>query len=168
MGYEINGSIRAKEVLLVNAEGRQIGIMSIKEAIKNAEEAGLDLVNVSPTVMPPVCKMMDYGKLKYDQQKKERESRKKQKTLDIKEIRLSPKIDEHDFQTKYRNVKKLLGSGHKVKLCIQFRGREIIHADLGKKLLLQMSDELVAIGTPEQSPKLEGRRMYIIISPKAS
>ncbi|GAA3402805.1 translation initiation factor IF-3 [Paenibacillus hodogayensis] len=162
----INDEIRAKEVRLIGAEGEQLGIKLFREAMQLAAEASLDLVNVAPTAKPPVCRIMDYGKYRYEMQKKEKEARKNQKIVEIKEIRLTATIDEHDFQTKLRNVIKFLSEGDKVKLSVRFRGREITHADIGQKVLERMAAEVENDSVVERRPKLEGRSMIMILSPK--
>jgi translation initiation factor IF-3 len=162
----INDEIRAKEVRLIGPDGEQLGIKPIREAMQIAMDANLDLVNVAPTAKPPVCRIMDYGKYRYEMQKKEKEARKNQKVVDIKEIRLTATIDEHDFQTKLRNVVKFLEDGDKVKLSVRFRGREITHAEIGQKVLERMANEVEGISIVERKPKLEGRSMIMILSPK--
>ncbi|WP_144027417.1 translation initiation factor IF-3 [Paenibacillus selenitireducens] len=165
----INEEIRAKEVRLVGAEGEQIGITPFREALQMAIDANLDLVNVAPTAKPPVCRIMDYGKFRYEQQKKEKEARKNQKIVDVKEVWFRANIDEHDFQTKLRNVFKFLKEGDKVKCSVRFRGREIAHSDIGRKVLervLQEANEQ-ELCTVERAAKLEGRSMIMILAPKA-
>jgi translation initiation factor IF-3 len=162
----INDEIRAREVRLVGANGEQIGVVSIREALQLAVEANMDLVNVAPTAKPPVCRIMDYGKFRYEQQKKEKEARKNQKVVELKEVRFSANIDEHDYQTKLRNVIKFLKEQDKVKCSVRFRGREITHASIGQKVLERVATEVEELGTVERRPKLEGRSMIMIISPK--
>lgn len=162
----INDEIRAKEVRLVGAEGEQIGIKPIREALQMAIDLNLDLVNVAPTAKPPVCRIMDYGKFRYEQQKKEKEARKNQKIVDIKEVWFRANIEEHDYQTKLRNVIKFLKEGDKVKCSVRFRGREITHADIGKKILDRVREEVTELSTVERLPKLEGRSMIMILAPK--
>lgn len=162
----INDEIRAKEVRLVGAEGEQIGIKPIREALQMAVDLNLDLVNVAPTAKPPVCRIMDYGKFRYETQKKEKEARKNQKIVDIKEVWFRANIEEHDFQTKLRNVIKFLKDGDKVKCSVRFRGREITHADIGKKILDRVKDDVADLCTVERIPKLEGRSMIMILAPK--
>ncbi|WP_435921923.1 translation initiation factor IF-3 [Paenibacillus sp. DYY-L-2] len=164
----INDEIRAKEVRLVGADGEQIGIKPTREALQMAIDLNLDLVNVAPTAKPPVCRIMDYGKFRYEQQKKEKEARKNQKIVDIKEVWFRSNIEEHDFQTKLRNVIKFLKDGDKVKCSVRFRGREIAHADIGKKILDRVKEEVVEISTVERLPKLEGRSMIMILAPKST
>jgi translation initiation factor IF-3 len=162
----INDEIRAKEVRLIGPDGEQLGIKLFREAMQLATEASLDLVNVAPTAKPPVCRIMDYGKYRYEMQKKEKEARKNQKIVELKEIRLTATIDEHDFQTKLRNVIKFLEEGDKVKLSVRFRGREITHADIGQKVLERMAAQVENDSVVERRPKLEGRSMIMILSPK--
>lgn len=164
--HQVNEAIRAREVRLIGADNDQLGIKPVREALRMAQEADLDLVNVAPQAKPPVCRIMDYGKYRYEQSKREKEARKKQKTIQVKEIRFSPSIEEHDINTKLRNVKKFLNNGDKVKLTIRFRGREITHQDLGRKILQRMATEVKDIGDVERQPKLEGRHMIMILSPK--
>lgn len=164
--HMVNDEIRVKEVRLIGAEGEQLGIKPIREALQIAIDASLDLVNVAPTAKPPVCRIMDYGKFRYEMQKKEKEARKNQKVVEIKEIRLSATIDEHDFQTKLRNVAKFLSDGDKVKLSVRFRGREITHASIGQKVLERMAAQVEELSVVERRPKLEGRSMIMILTPK--
>ncbi|BFT75184.1 MULTISPECIES: translation initiation factor IF-3 [Paenibacillus] len=164
----INDEIRVKEVRLIGADGEQLGITPIREALQIAQDANLDLVNVAPTAKPPVCRIMDYGKFRYETQKKEKEARKNQKIVDIKEIRLSATIDEHDFQTKLRNAIKFLGDGDKVKASVRFRGREIAHSEIGRRVLERLATETADISSQERAPKLEGRSMIMILTPKAT
>ncbi|MDQ1911696.1 translation initiation factor IF-3 [Paenibacillus sp. GD4] len=162
----INDEIRAKEVRLIGSDGEQLGIKPIREALQLALDANMDLVNVAPTAKPPVCRIMDYGKYRYEMQKKEKEARKNQKVVEMKEVRLSATIDEHDFQTKLRNVVKFLNDGDKVKLSVRFRGREIAHAEIGQRQLERMATEVEELSVVERKPKLEGRSMIMILSPK--
>ncbi len=166
--HMINDEIRVKEVRLIGADGEQLGITPIREALQIALDANLDLVNVAPTAKPPVCRIMDYGKFRYETQKKEKEARKNQKIVDIKEIRLSATIDEHDFQTKLRNAVKFLGEGDKVKASVRFRGREIAHSEIGRRVLERLATETADISSQERAPKLEGRSMIMILTPKAT
>ena len=162
----INEQIRDKEVRLVGAEGEQIGVLPIKEAQQMANEKNLDLVKIAPQAKPPVCKIMDYGKYKFDAAKKEKEARKKQKTISIKEVRLSASIDKHDFETKIRNAQKFLKAGDKVKVSVMFRGREMMHTQKGVAILDQAMGLLEEVGVAENRPKLEGRNMAIVVAPK--
>ena len=162
----INEQIRDKEVRLVGVDGEQIGIVSIKEAQQMASEKNLDLVKIAPQAKPPVCKIMDYGKYKFDAAKKEKEARKKQKTISVKEVRLSASIDRHDFETKIRNAQKFLKAGDKVKISVMFRGREMMHTQKGIEILDQAMGLLEEVGVAENKPKLEGRNMAIVVAPK--
>lgn len=161
----VNENIRAREVRLVGPEGNQLGIKPLREALQLAREANLDLVNVAPNAKPPVCRIMDYGKYRYEQSKREKEARKKQKVITIKEVRLSATIEEHDLQTKLRSVKKFLQNGDKVKCSIRFRGREITHQDIGRDILMRIAKEVEGEGEVERRPKLEGRHMIMILAP---
>ncbi|MGD9677520.1 MAG: translation initiation factor IF-3 [Vulcanibacillus sp.] len=162
----INEEIRVREVRVVGPDGEQIGILPIKDALKLAEEKNFDLVNVAPQAKPPVCRIMDYGKFRYEQSKKEKEARKNQKIINTKEIRLSPTIDENDFQTKLRNAYKFINTGDKVKFSIRFKGRQIAHQSIGEKILDRIAKEIETIAVIESKPKLEGRSMIMIVSPK--
>lgn len=164
--HQVNEAIRAREVRLIGVDGSQLGIKPLREALQLAMEANLDLVNVAPQAKPPVCRIMDYGKYRYEQSKREKEARKNQKTIQIKEVRLSPTIEENDVQTKLKNVKKFLQKGDKVKLTIRFRGREITHQELGRRILDRMAEEVKDISDVERHPKLEGRQMIMILTPK--
>lgn len=166
--HQVNESIRAREVRLIGANGDQLGIKPLREALQLAIDANLDLVNVAPQAKPPVCKIMDYGKYRYEQSKREKEARKKQKTIQVKEIRLSPSIEPNDVKTKLRNIRKFLGNGDKVKLSIRFRGREITHQELGRRILDQIADEVNDCSEIERPARLEGRQMIMILSPKQS
>lgn len=162
----INNDIRAREVRLVGADGEQIGIKPIREALQMAIDANLDLVAVAPQAKPPVCRIMDYGKFRYESQKKEKEARKNQKVVKVKEVNFSATIDEHDFQTKMRNVVKFLKEGDKVKCSVRFRGREITHAEYGRKVLGRAAEMAAELCVIERHPKLEGRNMIMILAPK--
>lgn len=164
----INEEIRVPEVRFVGPEGEQLGIIPIKQALKMAAEKGLDLVEVAPTAKPPVCRIMDYGKYRFDQSKREREAKKNQKIISLKEVKLRPNIEDHDFETKARNAEKFLNNGDKVKVTIMFRGREITHPDLGKQLCLRMAAFLESVALVEKQPKVEGRNMTMILTPKQS
>ncbi|HAA08887.1 MAG: translation initiation factor IF-3 [Syntrophomonadaceae bacterium] len=164
--WRVNEEIRTREVRLVSEDGEQLGIVPINQALEIATDKGLDLVEVAPSAKPPVCRLMDYGKFKFEQSKREKEARKKQKVISIKEVKLRPNIDEHDFLVKARNARKFLGAGDKVKVTIMFRGREITHPELGEKLSLRMVDELSDISAVEKPPKVEGRNMVTILIPK--
>ena len=166
--HQINEEIRDKEVRLISSEGEQLGIMSAKEALALAEEQELDLVKISPTAVPPVCKLMDYGKFRFEQTKKEKEAKKNQHVVEIKEIRMSPGIDVGDFNTKLRNAQKFLVDGNRVKVTVRFRGREMAHTDIGRNLLVKFAEDSAEIATMDKSPKLEGRHMSMFLSPKAT
>ena len=154
------------QVRVIDDQGENHGVISIDHALEIADEAGLDLVEVSPQVEPPVCKVLDYGKYKYEQQKKANEARKKQKIIDVKEIKMRPGIEEHDYQVKMRNVRKFLDHGDKVKMTIRFRGREMAHQDLGLRVLIRVQEELEDSIKIEQMPTTEGRLMVMVIAPK--
>ncbi|MFD2618079.1 translation initiation factor IF-3 [Terrilactibacillus laevilacticus] len=162
----VNEGIRASQVRLIDQNGEQLGIKSKQEALSMARNVNLDLVMVAPNAKPPVCRIMDYGKYRYEQQKKEKEARKNQKIINIKEIRLSPSIEEHDFNTKLRNAKKFLQNGDKVKASIRFRGRAITHSELGKKVLERLAEDCKEISVIEAKPKMEGRSMFLVLAPK--
>lgn len=162
----INEEIRVAQVRLVSDTGEQLGIMSSKEALEIAYGKNLDLVMISPKAQPPVCKTMDYGKYKFELAKRDKEARKNQKTMTLKEIRVSPSIDDHDFNTKVNHTIKFLRSGDKVKITVRFRGREVHHSDLGLKLLERFRDSLAEYGAADKPPKLEGKNMSMVISPK--
>lgn len=164
----INEEIRAREVRVIGSDGEQLGIMSGREAQQLAYEKHLDLVEIAPTAKPPVCRIMDYGKYRYEQQKREKESRKKQKTFDIKEVKLRPGIEEHDFNVKFKNAVRFLEDGDKVKVTIMFRGRELSHPELGEVLLNKMAAQLKEMAVVEREPKLEGKNMIMIVAPKPS
>lgn len=163
----VNDGIRAKEVRLISADGEQLGVKSKVEALRIAESANLDLVLVAPNAKPPVAKVMDHGKFRFEQQKKEREARKKQKIVNVKEVRLSPTIDVNDFNTKLRNARKFLEKGDKVKASIRFKGRAITHKEIGQNVLNRLADETADIATVEQKAKMDGRSMFLVLAPKA-
>ncbi|MCM1186338.1 MAG: translation initiation factor IF-3 [Lachnoclostridium sp.] len=162
----INEQIRDKEVRLIGAEGQQLGIMSSREALKLAEEAELDLVKIAPAANPPVCKIVDYGKYKYEQLRKEKEARKKQKIVEIKEIRLSPNIDTNDLNTKVGAARKFLTKGNKVKVTLRFRGREMAHMNSSKHILDDFAESLSDIAVVDKAPKVEGRSMTMFLTEK--
>lgn len=164
-GPRINERIRCPEIRLIGAEGENVGVVTPAQAIQMAEEAGLDLVEISPNATPPVCKIMDFGKFKYEQQKKEAEARKKQKIIEIKEVKFRPGTDKHDYDVKMRSVLKFLGNGDKVKVTLRFRGREMAHQDLGRQLLEQIAGDITEFGKIENMPKMEGRQMVMMIGP---
>jgi translation initiation factor IF-3 len=162
----VNDRIRAPEIRLIGADGENIGVVTPSRAMMLAEEAGLDLVEISPNAEPPVCKIMDFGKFKYEQQKREAEARKKQKIIEIKEIKFRPGTDDHDYDVKMRSVLKFLDEGDKVKITLRFRGREMAHQQLGMDLLNRVAADVAATGKIESMPKLEGRQMVMMIAPK--
>lgn len=167
-GTRINEQINAAEVRVVDADGEMRGVMPVADALKLAEDAGLDLVEVSPNAEPPVCKVLDYGKYKYEQQKKASEARKKQKTVDVKEVKIRPGIEEHDYQVKLRNARKFLENGDKVKVTMRFRGREMAHQEIGFDLLKRMVEELSDVGKVDLQPKMEGRQIIMVMSSEVS
>ena len=158
--------IESAQVRLVNHNGDMLGVVSRNEAIRMAEEVGLDLVEVSPNAVPPVCKIIDYGKFKYEAQKKANIARKKQKTVDIKEIKMRPGIDTHDYETKMRSARRFLDEGDKVKVTVRFRGREMMHSDRGMIVLVRIQTDLGEVAKVEQTPKMEGRMMTMIVAPR--
>ena len=162
--YRVNESIRAREVRLVGEEG-MLGIKPMREALTMARERGLDLVEVSPNADPPVCRMMDYGKFLYEKSKRERKARKAQKTVEVKEIRLRPKTGEHDVEFKVRDAERFLKQGHKVKVRVRFRGREITYPEIARELLVAFSEKLSEVSVVESRPRMEGRSMLMILSP---
>ena len=168
MSHQINDEIRDREVRLISDTGEQLGIMSAREALAKAEEANLDLVKISPTANPPVCKLMDYGKFKFEQAKREKEARKNQRVVEIKEVRMSPGIDVNDFNVKLRNAQKFLAEGNRVKATVRFRGREMAHTNIGQELLLKFAQECGETAVMDKPPKLEGRHMSIFLSPKTN
>ena len=165
MSHQINDEIRDREVRLVSESGEQLGIMSAHDALAKAEEAGLDLVKISPKATPPVCKLMDYGKFKFEQSKREKEARKNQHVVEIKEVRMSPGIDVNDFNVKLRNAQKFLAEGNRVKATVRFRGREMAHTDIGRKLLMKFAEDCAEVAVMD---KLDGRHMNMFLSPKVS
>lgn len=162
----VNEGIRAREVRLIDANGEQLGIKSKPEALEIAARRNLDLVLVAPNAKPPVARIMDYGKFRFEQQKKEKEARKNQKVISIKEVRFSPTIDEHDFNTKLRNARKFLEKGDKVKASLRFKGRAITHKEIGQKVLDRLAVECSDIAVIESKPKMEGRSMFLVLAPK--
>lgn len=161
----VNERIRIREVRLIDDEGNQIGIIQTRDALEMARERGLDLVEVAPNAVPPVCRLMDYGKFRYEQSRKERESRKTQHVTRVKEVRIEPKIGDHDLETKGRQAARFLEAGDKVKLSVLFRGRSITHPELGRDLLDQLQEQLKDIATVEQTPRMEGRTMTMYLAP---
>ncbi|MEM8788168.1 MAG: translation initiation factor IF-3 [Pseudomonadota bacterium] len=164
-GPRVNQKIRAPEIRLIGADGENLGVVSPGKAMGLAEDAGLDLVEISPTASPPVCRIMDFGKFKYEKQKKESEARKKQKIIEVKEVKFRPNTDTHDYDVKMRNVTKFLGNGDKVKVTLRFRGREMAHQELGRRLLERVALDTEEIGKVEAIPKMEGRQMVMMINP---
>ena len=162
----INWNIRAPEVRVIDSGGKQVGVLPLKEAMKTAEEQGLDLVEVAPNSNPPVCRIMNYGKYKYQQSKRTQEARKHQTIIQVKEVKVRPRTEEHDFQFKLRHVKRFLSEGNKVKISMLFRGREIAHPEFGKELLNRFLEEVKDLMVLEQAPRLEGRNMVMIVAPK--
>ena len=164
----INGEIHIREVRVTSATGEQLGIMPTREAMRLAEEQHLDLVEVAPKARPPVCRIMDFGKYRYEQQKREKEARKKQKVITIKEVKLRPNIEQHDYEVKLKHAMRFLGEGNKVKVTIMFRGRELSHPELGQEILDRVAEELKDSIIVDRKPKLEGRNMIMIVAPKAA
>ena len=164
--HQLNEDIRDSEIRLIGSSGEQLGIMSAAQAQRIADEQGLDLVKISPQATPPVCKLMDYGKFRFEQGKREKEAKKNQHVVEIKEIRMSPGIDVGDFNTKLKNAQKFLADGNRVKVSVRFRGREMAHTDIGKDLLVRFAEQCAEVATLDKEPKLEGRSMSIFLSPK--
>lgn len=164
-GPRVNERIRESQIRLIGADGENVGVTTPEHGMQLAEEAGLDLVEISPNAKPPVCKIMDFGKFKYEQQKRESEARKKQKTIDVKEVKFRPNTDTHDYEVKMRNVVRFLENGDKVKVTMRFRGREMAHQNLGLELLKRVASDVEEIGKVENMPKLEGRQMVMMIGP---
>ncbi|WP_041785368.1 translation initiation factor IF-3 [Rhodospirillum centenum] len=165
-GPRINREINVRSVRLIDQNGDMVGVVSLRDALIAAEEAGLDLVEVSPNADPPVCKILDYGKFKYEAQKKANEARKKQKIIEVKEVKLRPNIDDHDYDIKMRNMRRFLEEGDKVKVTMRFRGREMAHQDLGMVILVKVRDTLEDLAKVEQMPKLEGKQMIMVLAPR--
>lgn len=164
--HQLNEEIRDSEIRLIGASGEQLGIMSAAQAQGIADEQGLDLVKISPQANPPVCKLMDYGKFRFEQSKREKEARKNQHVVEIKEVRMSPGIDVGDFNTKLKNAQKFLSDGNRVKVSVRFRGREMAHTEIGRDLLLRFAEQAVDVASMEKEPKMEGRSMSIFLAPK--
>jgi translation initiation factor IF-3 len=162
----INHQITIPEVRLIDADGEQVGIVSTKEALRAAEESGLDLVEISPTAKPPVCRIMDYGKYLFEVSKKQAEAKKKQKQIQVKELKFRPTTEEGDYQVKLRNLIRFLEHGDKVKITLRFRGREVAHQDLGMKILERLQQDTAEFGVVEQQAKREGRQLLMVLSPK--
>jgi len=165
-GPRVNDEIRVPQVRLIDAAGDMVGVVPIRDALLRAEEAGLDLLEISPNADPPVCKILDYGKFKYEQQKKKNEAKKKQKVIEIKEIKIRPNIDDHDYGVKMRAMKSFIEEGDKVKVTLRFRGREMAHMEIGAKVLERVRSDLDLIAKVEQFPRLEGRQMVMVMTPK--
>ncbi|MBL4786678.1 MAG: translation initiation factor IF-3 [Cohaesibacteraceae bacterium] len=165
-GPRVNRDIKSPEVQLIDIDGNNIGNIDTQEAQNRADEAGMDLVEIAPNSVPPVCKILDYGRYKYQAQKKASEARKKQKTVEIKEIKMRPNIDDHDYGVKMRSMKKFFDNGDKVKVTLRFRGREMAHQELGMRLLIRVRDESAEYTKVEAAPKLEGRQMIMVLAPK--
>ena len=164
-GPRINDRIRSTEIRLIGADGDNVGVVSPERGMELADDAGLDLVEISPNASPPVCKIMDFGKFKYEQQKRESEARKKQKTIEVKEVKFRPNTDIHDYEVKMRNVTRFLEGGDKVKVTLRFRGREMAHQNLGRDLLERVADDIQELGKVESMPRMEGRQMVMMIGP---
>ena len=165
-GPAINEQIRAPMVRLIDENGENVGVVPIAQSLCRAEQAWLDLVEIAPLAQPPVAKILDFGKFKYEEQKKKNEARKKQKVIEIKEIKMRPSIDNHDYQIKMRAVVKFLEEGDKVKVTLRFRGRELVHQEIGMRVLERVRDDLTELGKVEQFPKMEGRQMTMVVAPK--
>ena len=164
----INEEIRDREVRVVDQNGEQLGVMSSREALALADERQLDLVKIAPQARPPVCKLMDYGKYRFEQSKKEREFRKNQKVITVKEVRLSATIEDHDVDVKFKNAVKFLKDGNKVKVTIRFRGRQITHSEIGRQIMIEFADRIKEYGTVDKPPQIEGRNMSMFISPRSA
>jgi translation initiation factor IF-3 len=162
----VNETIDSRSVRLVDQDGNMIGVVTREEALRTAEAAGLDLVEVSPNADPPVCKILDYGRFKYEAQKKKNEARKRQKVIEVKEIKMRPGIDQHDYDIKMRSIRKFLGEGDKVKVTLRFRGREMVHQELGVRVLDRVREELGEEIKIEQFPKMEGRQLVMVMAPR--
>ncbi|MPY72800.1 MAG: translation initiation factor IF-3 [Alphaproteobacteria bacterium] len=165
-GPRVNEEIQAAQVRLIDQDGNQLGVVSTRDAIGKAADAGLDLVEVAGNVDPPVCKILDYGKMKYESQKKKSEARKKQKTIDVKEIKFRPNIEQHDYEVKMKAMLRFLEEGDKVKVTLRFRGREMMHQHLGMKVLDRVRQETDEVAKVEQMPQMEGRQMIMVLSPR--
>ncbi|MGE0222779.1 MAG: translation initiation factor IF-3 [Acetobacteraceae bacterium] len=165
-GPRVNEEIRASQIRLIDQDGEMLGVMSARDAVQRAYAVGLDLLEISPNADPPVCKILDYGKFKYEQQKKRNEAKKKQKVIEIKEIKVRPNIDENDYQVKMRAMKSFIEEGDKVKVTLRFRGREMAHQDIGIRVLERIRSELDATTKVEQMPRMENRQMVMVLSPR--
>jgi translation initiation factor IF-3 len=166
MAHQINEEIRDKEVRLISPTGEQLGIVSLEEAMDKAAEMDMDLVKISPNAVPPVCKLMDYGKFRFEQTKRDKVAKKNQHVVEIKEVRMSPGIDVNDFNVKLRSAQKFLGEGNRVKATVRFRGREMAHTDIGRRLLLKFAEDCSEMAAMDKEPKLDGRHMNMFLSPK--
>lgn len=166
--HQLNEEITDKEIRVIGADGTQLGIMAPADALQQAYEQDLDLVKISPNATPPVCKIMDYGKFRFEQTKKEKEAKKNQRIVEVKEIRMSPSIDTNDFNVKLKNAQKFLKDGDRVKVTVRFRGREMAHTNIGEELLKQFGESCAEVATVEKNPKLDGRHMSMFLSPKAA
>ena len=165
-GPRINEEIRVREVHLIDKDGHNLGNVVISEALAKAQEAGLDLVEISPNANPPVCKLLDFGKYKYQEQKKQAEARKKQKVVEVKEIKFRPMIDDHDYDVKMRSMQRFFEEGDKVKVTLRFRGREMAHQELGYQLLNRVKDDTSKLAKVEQEPRFEGRQVVMVLAPR--
>jgi translation initiation factor IF-3 len=165
-GPRVNTEINVMRVRLVDAHGQMVGVVGRSEALDMAADAGLDLVEIAPNADPPVCKILDFGKFKYEEQKKKNEARKKQKIIEVKEIKLRPSIDDHDYAVKMRSMNKFIEEGDKVKVTMRFRGRELAHQELGMNVLMRVKDDLDTIAKVEQMPRMEGRQMTMVVGPR--
>lgn len=165
-GPRVNERIEADPVRLIDADGEQVGVVGLEDALAKADDGGLDLVEISPNSDPPVCKILDYGKYKYEEQKKRNEARKKQKIIEVKEVKMRPGIEQHDYDVKMRAMRRFLGEGDRVKVTLRFRGRELAHQHLGMKVLDRIRDDLEEIAKVEQLPKMEGRQMIMVVAPR--
>ena len=168
LDHQLNEEIRDREIRLIGADGAQLGIVSAAQANAMAEEQGMDLVKISPNAVPPVCKIMDYSKFCFDQKKREKEAKKNQRVVEVKEIRMSPSIDTNDLNTKVKSAQKFLADGNRVKVSVRFRGREMAHTNLGEKLLMDFAGQCAEVASMEKNPKLEGRFMGMFLAPKNS
>jgi len=165
-GPNVNTEIRSAEVRLIDADGSNVGVVSINDALSRAEAAGLDLVEIVPNSQPPVCKILDFGKFKYEEQKRKNEARKKQKVIEVKEIKMRPGIDEHDYQVKMKAIHRFLDEGDKVKVTLRFRGREMAHQEIGARVLERVQEDLNTIAKVEAFPRMEGRQMTMVFAPR--
>ncbi len=165
-GPRVNEDIRTPKVRLVDDTGDMVGVVTVEQALERAADVGLDLVEISPNADPPVCKILDYGKFKYEAQKKRNEARKKQRIIEVKEIKMRPNIDDHDYEVKMRSMRRFLGDGDKVKVTLRFRGRELAHQDIGMRVLQRVQDDLEELAKVEAFPRMEGRQMVMVVAPR--